>query len=184
MLPAIASSISASVGLGFCLSSAVADITCPAWQYPHCGTPRSTQAACTALPTLSAPIASMVTTFLLASADIGVTHARPGWPSICTVQAPHKAMPQPNLVPVRPSSSRSTHSSGVSEGRSTSYCLPLMLSLVIFFLPLRQLSAPPMAKAHPADYATDRQNVQSHLNVVCGLAPSRCDRSWLIRVSR
>ena len=32
MLPVIASSMSASVGLGFFLSSAVADMICPAWQ--------------------------------------------------------------------------------------------------------------------------------------------------------
>jgi hypothetical protein len=32
---------------------------------------------------------------------------------ICTVQAPHNATPQPNLVPVRPSSSRKYHMSGI-----------------------------------------------------------------------
>ena len=41
-------------------------------------------------------------------------HERIGLPSICTVQAPHCAMPQPNFVPVRPTTSRSTQSSGVS----------------------------------------------------------------------
>jgi hypothetical protein len=37
-----------------------------------------------------------------------------GRPSIWTVQAPHCAMPQPNFVPRSLSSSRSTHSKGVS----------------------------------------------------------------------
>jgi hypothetical protein len=41
-------------------------------------------------------------------------------PSMCTVQAPHWAMPQPNLVPVKPSVSRSTHSNGVSGSTSIS----------------------------------------------------------------
>src|SRR3569833_653794 len=45
MLPAIAASISASEGLEFVASNAAADITCPLWQYPHCGTSRCTQAA-------------------------------------------------------------------------------------------------------------------------------------------
>jgi hypothetical protein len=36
-----------------------------------------------------------------------------------TVQAPQSAMPQPNFVPVMPSTSRSTQSSGVSPATST-----------------------------------------------------------------
>ena len=43
---------------------------------------------------------------------------RTAWPLMCTVQAPHMAMPQPNLVPVSRSSSRITHSRGVSGGES------------------------------------------------------------------
>jgi len=44
--------------------------------------------------------------------------------SICTVQAPHSAMPQPNFVPVILSMSRNTQSSGrvaidVDDARST-----------------------------------------------------------------
>src|SRR3982750_3740587 len=39
-------------------------------------------------------------------------------------------MPQPNLVPVRPSESRNTQSNGVSGSTSTSTALPLTLSLV------------------------------------------------------
>src|SRR5438094_8542315 len=47
MLPLRASSMSASVGLGFLESSAAADMICPDWQYPHCGTSSSIQAFCT-----------------------------------------------------------------------------------------------------------------------------------------
>ena len=56
----------------------------------------------------------------------GVMQERVGRPSTCTVQAPHMPMPQPNLVPVRPTSSRITHSSGVSSSASTVTARPLM----------------------------------------------------------
>ena len=48
------------------------------------------------------------------------TQERTATPSMCTVQAPHCAMPQPYLVPVRPTCSRITHSSGVLGSTSTS----------------------------------------------------------------
>ena len=51
--------------------------------------------------------------------SIGVMQDRVATPSTCTVQAPHSAMPQPNFVPVMPSTSRSTHRSGVSPSTST-----------------------------------------------------------------
>jgi hypothetical protein len=52
---------------------------------------------------------------------------RVGAPSICTVHAPHSAMPQPNFVPVMPSTSRNTQRSGVSPSTSTLCVLPLSL---------------------------------------------------------
>src|SRR5882724_8716592 len=67
----------------------------------------------------------MVVTFLPATADTGVEQERTGCPSICTVHAPHCAIPQPNLVPVRWSESRSTHRRGVSGPASTLRVLPL-----------------------------------------------------------
>src|ERR1700704_2848458 len=81
----------------------------------------------------------MVVIRLAPTAFTRVTHERMGCPSRCTVHAPHNAMPQPNLVPVRPSVSRSTHSNGMSGSTSTSVSLPLTLSLII---------APP-APEHP-----------------------------------
>src|SRR5206468_12343692 len=65
------------------------------------------------------------------AAATGVTQERIGRPSTCTVQAPHSAMPQPNLVPVRPITSRSTHKSGMSAGTSTVRTLPLMLNVTM-----------------------------------------------------
>jgi hypothetical protein len=59
----------------------------------------------------------------------GVMQERMGVPFECTVQAPHSALPQPNFVPVMPSTSRSTQSSGVSPSTSTSWSAPLTLIL-------------------------------------------------------
>jgi hypothetical protein len=62
----------------------------------------------------------MVVTFPAPRAATGVWHERTAAPSTSTVQAPHWATPQPYFVPVRPSSSLSTHRSGVSGGELTS----------------------------------------------------------------
>ena len=69
--------------------------------------------------------------------DTGRTQLRVGTPSICTVQAPHCALPQPYLEPVRPSCSRNTHNSGVSLSASKSRTAPFtfsfaMSSLLVF----------------------------------------------------
>jgi hypothetical protein len=45
-----------------------------------------------------------------------------------TVQAPHWAMPQPNLVPVSFNESRRTHSKGISGSRYIILALPLTMS--------------------------------------------------------
>src|ERR1700716_3181882 len=71
------------------------------------------------------PMASMVVTVLPAAAEIEVMQERIATPSRCTVQAPQSAIPHPNFVPVRPSSSRSVHKRGVSPGTSTVTDLPL-----------------------------------------------------------
>ena len=51
-------------------------------------------------------------------------------PLMCTVQAPHIAMPQPNLVPVMLSVSRRTHSSGISGTASTVCGFPFKVNLM------------------------------------------------------
>src|SRR5215203_59712 len=63
--------------------------------------------------------------------SIGVTHERVAFPSTCTVQAPHSAMPQPNFVPVMPSTSRNTQRSGVSPSTSTVCICPLTLRVEV-----------------------------------------------------
>ena len=72
-----------------------------------------------ALPAGVAPIASMVVTLDSPRLSTVVMQERVASPSIWTVQAPQSAMPQPNFVPVIPSTSRRTQSSGVSPSTST-----------------------------------------------------------------
>src|SRR5438094_2873321 len=137
MFPDMAASMSASVGWGCFANSAVADMIWPDWQYPHCTTSRANHACCTFLPAGVSPIASIVVMRLPVAALTGVTHERIGCPSRCTVQAPQSAMPQPNFVPVRPITSRSTQTSGMSGGTSTVWSLPLMLRVIMLGLVLR-----------------------------------------------
>src|SRR5215831_8304524 len=123
----IAVSMSESVGCGLLASSAEADMIWPDWQYPHCTTSRSSQAFWILAPAGVAPIASIVVIADVPTSSTAVMHERVATPSMCTVQAPHWAMPQPNFVPVMPSTSRSTHSSGVSPSTSTDLTAPLTL---------------------------------------------------------
>src|SRR6266851_5104538 len=62
--------------------------------------------------------------------SMAVIHERVATPSTWTVQAPQSAMPQPNFVPVIPSTSRNTHKSGVSPSTSTVRSRPLTLIVV------------------------------------------------------
>src|SRR5712671_2221161 len=129
MLPDIASSMSESVGRGLLASSAEADMIWPDWQYPHCTTSRSSQAFWILAPAAVAPIDSIVVIAEAPMLSTEVMQERVATPSICTVHAPHSAMPQPNFVPVMPSTSRNTQSSGVSPSTSTLCALPLTLML-------------------------------------------------------
>src|SRR6267378_4642095 len=83
-------------------------------------------------------MASMVVIACPTAALTGVTHDRLGIPSRCTVQAPQSATPQPNFVPFMPSTSRSTHSKGMSGDTSTVCDLPLIFSVAIAIPPGRQ----------------------------------------------
>src|SRR5256712_124115 len=67
---------------------------------------------------------------LPAGALTGLTQERMAWPSSCTVHAPQSAIPQPNFVPVMPSTSRRTQSTGMSDGASISRFLPLIVSSI------------------------------------------------------
>src|SRR6267154_4403216 len=130
MLPDIASSISAPVGWGLLARSAEADMIWPDWQYPHCTTSRSSQAFWILAPAAVAPIASIVVIAEVPMLSIGVIQERMATPSRCTVQAPQSAMPQPNFVPVMPSTSRNAHKRGVSPSTSTVRLTPLTLIVV------------------------------------------------------
>src|SRR5258705_9416236 len=68
---------------------------------------------------LSSTLSTVVTQDLIAA------------PSICTVHAPHNAAPQPNFVPVRPRTSRSTQSSGASPSTSILCSVPLTLMVLV-----------------------------------------------------
>src|SRR5271170_5022759 len=118
MLPLMASSISASDGFDFLASSAAADMICPDWQYPHCGTSSSIHAFCTGCDA-SVESPSMVVIFFPATLEIGVMHERAASPLICTLHAPQSAIPHPNFVPVIFNVSRSTHSRGICGSSST-----------------------------------------------------------------
>jgi len=95
-------------------------------QVPQCGYCQSGQ--------LSAESDSTVATFLPETEDTGVWHARTAEPLTCTVHEPHCALPQPNLVPVRPISSRITHSRGVSGSDWTETAEPFRLKLIAMVL--------------------------------------------------
>src|SRR5262245_19605676 len=77
----------------------------------------------------------MVTTDLPATSDMGATQERTALPSTWTVQLPHSAAPQPNLVPVRPSSSRKYHRSGIDGSPSYVRSWPLTFKVATGFPP-------------------------------------------------
>jgi hypothetical protein len=67
----------------------------------------ATQAFCSGwLPSGDRPL--MVVIFLPETCDTAVWQERVALPSMCTVQAPQRPAPQPNLVPVRLKWSRTT----------------------------------------------------------------------------
>src|SRR5438552_8915165 len=77
----------------------------------------------------------MVVTCLPTAALTGVTQERIALPSRCTVQAPHRAIPQPYLVPVRPTCSRIAHNRGVLGLTLTSRVLTLIVKRAMGFPP-------------------------------------------------
>src|SRR5438132_5973799 len=83
----------------------------------------------------------MVPIFLPLASEMGVMHERMACPSRCTVQAPHSAAPQPNLVPVMPSVSRRAQRIGVAGSASTACSRPLTLSLLMMSVLLGGLSS-------------------------------------------
>src|SRR5688572_23409032 len=113
-------------------------------------------------PILSAARPSMVTTFLPATAEMGVVQARTASPPTSTVHAPQTAMPQPNFVPVSPNSSRTTHINGVSGCDADETALPFRMNFVAMRLSLKSVestayeSAPRITAAPPEPDARAR----------------------------
>src|SRR5262245_22446973 len=68
---------------------------------------------------------------------------------MCTMQAPHRPVPQPNLVPVSFSPSRITHNNGVAGGASVDAVWPFTVkSIGIAFLLGPRGSTQPSRGAH------------------------------------
>src|ERR1035437_3161498 len=91
----------------------------------------------------------MVVICLPTAALTGNMQERTGAPSMCTVQEPHCATPQPYLVPVRPTCSRIAHNSGVAGSTSTSRVLPLIVRRAIEFPPCDRCVAYGLARRRP-----------------------------------
>ena len=80
-------------------------------------------------------------TDLPAISDTWVWQENARLPSMCTMQAPHSPVPQPNLVPVSLRPSRITQSSGVSGGASVDAALPFTVKLVAIASSLKARTA-------------------------------------------
>src|SRR5262249_26111536 len=107
---------------------------------------------------------------------------RVAMPSTCTVQAPHCAMPQPNLVPVSPMTSRSTQRRGISGGMSTVYDFPLTVSDIAIGVPSSVASITDMYVAEhrlcmPQHFPITRA---LRLPKVLGLCQELCHNSLLL----
>src|ERR1700692_2616128 len=80
---------------------------------------------------------SIVVIALIPIDPTGSKHERTACPARKTVHAPHCAIPQPNFVPIRPMTSRSTHKSGMSGGTSAVCTLSLIFRVTIGCLHVR-----------------------------------------------
>jgi len=80
---------------------------------------------------LSAESPSMVVMSLLATSPTVMPQESTGRLPISTVHAPHCWIPQPNLVPVKPTVSRNAQSNGVSGSRLRVCCFSLIFNVVI-----------------------------------------------------
>src|ERR1700739_2223147 len=79
----------------------------------------------------------MVVIFFPATLETGVMHERAASPLMWTVQAPQRAMPQPNFVPVMLRVSRRTQRRGLWGSTSTVVDFPLSEKVTaIRYLPL------------------------------------------------
>src|SRR5271163_1457514 len=116
----------------------------------------------------------MVVTLRPAIAESWVTQDRTAFPSKCTVQAPHNAMPQPNLVPLRPATSRSAHSKGMVGSASSVADLPLRTKVVDMIDSAEEgLILPPDSSSLPNIRFTDYQSLEHNARKVKRHRPVR-----------
>src|SRR4029077_20200798 len=81
----------------------------------------------------------MVVISVAAISRMATTQDRIASPFLWTVQAPHSAIPQPNLVAVRLSSSRRYHNNGISGSPSNERSTPLTLNWIIVSFPFKRV---------------------------------------------
>src|ERR1700720_4758433 len=87
-----------------------------------------------------------------ATAPTLVMQDRVARPATWIVQAPHKPIPQPNLVPLRPTSSRMAQSNGASSGVRTETARPLISKLVM-------IAGPGTSRSWRGRLVTDRRDL-------------------------
>jgi hypothetical protein len=102
MLPEIAWTTSSRVGFGLRSSSALAAMSMPGVQKPHCAAKPSMNASWRGWKALPWRRPAAVSTARPAQASASIRQARWGSPSISTVQAPQVPCPQPALGEVSP----------------------------------------------------------------------------------
>src|SRR3972149_11422011 len=134
----------------------------PGVQNPHCTAHLSTNPFFTASAFGSAASPSMVTTSRPLQSAANSRQELSDAPSTRMVQAPHSPSPQPYLVPVRPSTSRSRFSALKADGTATRRPTPFRVNSISTFADMAkhpsqdiadQLAPVPIGGAHVADRA-------------------------------
>src|SRR5919204_144165 len=154
MLPWIPFAISSSEGLGFSRSSAVALISMPGVQYPHCSAWWSLKACWRGLSSPS-PSPSTVSIDDPSAWTARSMQLFTSVPSRMTLQAPQLPVSQPTWEPVRSRSSRIRWISRRRGSTSRSYLVPLT-STVILLVPAAARNAPTQPPALSAAWVAAR----------------------------
>src|SRR5688572_6420181 len=105
----------------------------PGVQMPHCEPLSSRNVRCKGCSSLPLAMPSMVSTSAPSASTASTRHEQTMTPSIMTVQAPQSPVPQPSLVPVSVSVSRSTSSSVCCGSQRYSYSSPLTVVVTCCF---------------------------------------------------
>src|SRR5262249_42885570 len=141
----------------------------------------SSQAFCTLLSTPLTASPSMVVICLPTTAATGTEQERIATPSTCTVQAPHCAMPQPYLVPVRPTFSRNAHNKGVSGSTSTLRDCPFIVRVGMLPTSSQVAAAAPVGNREPPSTQTIARRLYCQSSV-SGATSTLRDCPLIVRV--